>query len=162
MDPSRFLEQKVVINTLEKGVIKGYLQTKQWKNVEELLESSNEGRLPDVLEIRSDNGEGNLQVPLAEVKAVFFVKSFEGKGHRKDVRFYTQAPIFHGVWVRAEFHDGEILEGIVSNTLHHLVHGGFFITPSDPSGNNQSVYVLKSALKDYRILGVRNINFDLP
>jgi hypothetical protein len=67
-------------------------------------------------------------------------------------------PIVHGIWVRVEFLDGEVMEGIVHNTLRFLVDPGFFLIPSDPDSNNRLVYVMKSWLRDHRVLGVRKLS----
>jgi hypothetical protein len=154
MDPEGFSEQKVVVNTVSSGIIKGFLQT-NFSKVEELLAAPVVG-LPERLQIRSQSAEKIHEVSLNDTKAVFFVESFEGQGHRRDVRFHTKAPLSKGIWIHLEFHDGEILEGIVPNTIHHLVNLGLFVIPTDPSSNNRTVYVLKSAIKNYHVLGVRN------
>jgi hypothetical protein len=67
-------------------------------------------------------------------------------------------PIVHGIWVRVEFLDGEVMEGIVHNTLRFLVDPGFFLIPSDTDSNNRLVYVMKSWLRDHRVLGVRKLS----
>ena len=85
------------------------------------------------------------------------MKDFDGDQQHKNLRFYKGAPIIHGVWIRLEFTDGEIMEGLVYNTIRFLADPGFFILPTDPYSNNRLVYVVKSWLKDCRILGLRNI-----
>ena len=67
------------------------------------------------------------------------------------------APMVHGIWVQLQFKDGEIMEGIVLNGMHHLVEPGFFVHPTDPDANNSLIYVLKTALADFRVLGVRSL-----
>jgi hypothetical protein len=66
------------------------------------------------------------------------------------------APTIRDLWVRLEFLDGEMIEGIVQNSVHCLIDDGFFLIPTDPGSNNKLLYVLKSALKEYRVLGMRN------
>jgi hypothetical protein len=34
---------------------------------------------------------------------------------------------------------------------------GFFVIPTDPGSNNRLVFVLKSSIKDYRVLGMRDL-----
>jgi hypothetical protein len=53
------------------------------------------------------------------------------------------------------FLDGEVMEGIVHNSLHYLVDAGFFLLPTDPYSNNKLVYVAKNQLSDLRVLGTR-------
>ena len=96
-------------------------------------------------------------ISATDTKAVFFVRSFEGDDRRTDLKFHTHAPIVHGIWLRVEFKDGEIIEGIVYNSMHYLIDPGFFLLPTDPGSNNKMVYVIKKGLKDCRVLGVRAI-----
>ncbi len=85
------------------------------------------------------------------------MENFDGDPQHKGLRFYRGAPIVHGVWVRVEFIDSEVMEGLVYNTMSFLVDAGFFMRPTDPYSNNQFVYVLKAWLKEFCILGLRNI-----
>jgi hypothetical protein len=146
---------KVVVHTAGR-VFKGHLESQQWEELEGLLVQGPR-RLPDVLRLRRLEDGMFQEIPVHDLKAVFFVKSFEGQGHRNDLKFFSNAPMVHGVWVQLQFKDGEIMEGIVLNGMHHLVEPGFFVHPTDPDANNKLVYVLKSALADFRVLGVRSL-----
>lgn len=146
---------KVVVHSNGR-VIKGYIESHQWEELEGLLIQGTR-RLPDVLRLRSVDGETMQEVPTDKVKAVFFVKSFDGQGARHDLKFFSHAPMVHGIWVQLQFKDGEIMEGIVLNGMHHLVEPGFFVHPTDPDANNSLIYVLKSSLADFRVLGVRSL-----
>jgi hypothetical protein len=81
--------------------------------------------------------------------------SFEGDSDHKELNFHSRAPIVHGIWVRLQFRDGEVMEGIIYNSIRYLVDPGFFLLPTDPDSNNRLVYVRKSWLADYRVLGMR-------
>ena len=146
---------KVVVQAGGK-VFKGHIESHQWEELEGLLVQGLR-RLPDVLRLRSADDDEFREIPLQGVKAVFFVKSFEGQGTRHDLKFFSNAPMVHGIWVQLQFKDGEIMEGIVFNGMHHLIEPGFFLHPTDPDGNNKLVYVLKSSLADFRVLGVRSL-----
>jgi hypothetical protein len=146
---------KVVVHSNGR-VIKGYVESQQWEELEGLLVQGVR-RIPDVLQIRDSANDSFQEVPVADLKAVFFVKSFEGQGSRNDLKFFSNAPMVHGVWVQLQFKDGEIMEGIILNGMHHLIEPGFFVHPTDPDGNNSLIYVLKSALADFRVLGVRSL-----
>jgi len=97
-------------------------------------------------------------VEWSQIKAVFFVSSFEGDREHHPVRFYTSGPELKNLWVEIVFSDGEFIEGCIRNSLHHLKDDGFFLRPSSPGGNNLLVYVNKAALVSYRVLGVRNMD----
>ncbi len=137
-------------------LIKGYIESQHWEELEGLLVQGIR-RIPEVLKVRLAEDGTVKSIPIEDVKAVFFVKSFEGQRTRNDLKFFSNAPMVHGIWVQLQFKDGEIMEGIILNGMHHLVEPGFFVHPTDPDGNNKLVYVLKSALADYRVLGVRSL-----
>lgn len=102
----------------------------------------------------SENGTP-LDVDWPQVKAVFFVLSFEGNRDYRSVRFYSDGPEIKSIWVEIVFQDDEVIEGYISNSLHHLQDDGFFLIPSTPGSNNQLIYVNKAAIASYRVLGVR-------
>ncbi len=137
-------------------VFKGYIESQQWEDLEGLLVQGLR-RLPDVLRLRGAEDDTFREIPIHGLKAVFFVKSFDGQGSRNDLKFFSNAPMVHGIWVQLQFKDGEIMEGIVLNGMHHLIEPGFFLHPTDPDANNKLIYVLKSALADFRVLGVRSL-----
>lgn len=146
--------EKVVVNKAE-GVVKGFWHTDSYRNAEQVVLRPDIG-LPDSLVLRQATGEP-LSVSVEGAKAVFFVREFEGKRERKDLRFHQHSPTNNAVWVRVEFHDGEELEGFVHNSISPLSDDGFFLLPSDPGSNNRLVYVLKSALASFCVLGVRSL-----
>ena len=147
--------EKVVIQFGDR-VIKGYLESTTWNTIEELL-SNAPHNAPDTFRIRRLESDEVEEISTADVKAVFYVNSFNGNSEHKELNFYSRAPIVHGIWVRCQFRDGEVMEGMVYNSLRYLVDPGFFLLPTAPGSNNKLVYVLKSWLTDHRVLGVRNI-----
>lgn len=90
-----------------------------------------------------------------ELKALFFVKSFEGQKEYREIKFFEKNPTIKGLWVQVRFYDRESLEGIVPNSLHFLVEPSFALKPPDPLSNNEVLFVIKSSLTDFRVLGVR-------
>ena len=147
--------EKIVIQYGTK-TIKGYLESRVWNTIEELLRNAPRTP-PETFRVRHLDSDKIEEIPTSDAKAVFYVNSFEGDERHKPLHFHSRAPIAHGVWIKLLFHDGEVMEGIVHNSLHYLVDPGFFLQPSDPNSNNRLVYVLKSALKDHRILGIRKL-----
>jgi len=128
--------------------IKGYADRSQWPADDDL------GRLSATPPIRLLGSDIAEPIPLDGVKAIFFVKSFEGKWH-DDLRFHDHLPPPECLWVRATFDDGEVIEGLVANNCHHVSHSGFYMFPIDPEGNNWLMYILKNKLRDFQILGLR-------
>ncbi|MDR3745466.1 MAG: hypothetical protein P4K80_04970 [Acidobacteriaceae bacterium] len=128
--------------------IKGHAERGQWLAVEGL----GTGLATTVIRpLGTDHAE---EVSLEGVKAIFFVKSFDGKWH-DDLRFHDHLPTQECLWVRATFADGEVIEGLIHNTQSYVVNSGFYMSPTDPEGNNWLIYVLKNKLKDFQVLGLR-------
>jgi len=112
---------------------------------------------PEFLRIRSLESDAVEGISIKDVKAIFYVHSFEGDAKHKELSFYGKSPIVHGIWMRVQFLDGEVIEGIVHNSLRYLIDPGFFLFPTDPFSNNKLVYVVKSQLADHRVLGTRSL-----
>jgi hypothetical protein len=147
--------QKVVIQ-FGNSIIKGYLESQPWESIEGILKNAPESP-PRSFRVRTLDSDIIQEISTSDAKAVFYVNHFDGNREHHPLNFHTPTPIVHGIWVRAEFLDGEVMEGIVHNTLRFLVDPGFFLIPTDPESNNRLVYVLKSWLKDHRVLGVRKL-----
>jgi hypothetical protein len=84
-----------------------------------------------------------VMVPLARLKALFFVKSFDGNRFHVGTEPHS-ATGSAGRRIEVTFFDKEVLRG---TTLGYRPEGvGFFITPLDDRGNNQRVFVVNSAV----------------
>ncbi len=147
--------EKVVIQFGDE-LIKGYLESQTWNTIEELLRNAPDSP-PKIFRVRRLGSDVVEEIPTENAKAVFYVNNFDGDFEHKPLQFHTRAPIVHGIWVRLEFFDGEVMEGIVHSSIRYLVDPGFFLRPTDPGSNNRLVYVMKSGLKDYRVLGMRKL-----
>ncbi len=113
---------------------------------------------PPMRVLGSDSSE---QISLEGSKAIFFVKSFEGKGH-DDLRFHDHLVPMECLWVRVTFLDGEVIEGNIRNGSEAVLERAFFKSPTDPEGNNWLAYIFKSQLKDFQVLGMRPAPRNLP
>src|ERR1019366_1761594 len=147
--------EKVVIQYGSR-TIKGYLDSPVWSTVEELLSSAAHNALESV-RVRRLDSDTVEDILTKDIKAVFYVNSFEGNSDHEHLNFHSRAPIVHGIWMRLQFLDGEVMEGIVCNSIRYLIDPGFFLLPTDPDSNNRLVYVRKSWLADHRILGMRKL-----
>jgi hypothetical protein len=136
--------------------IKGYLDTLAGNTFDELLSNASQ-EPPQAFRVRSLESNSVKVIPAKDIKAVFYVNSFEGDADHQHLNFHSRAPIVHGIWMRLQFLDGEVMEGIVYNSLRYLVDPGFFLLPTDPDSNNRLVYVRKNWLADHRILGMRKL-----
>lgn len=149
------MSEKVVIQ-LGARTLRGYLDSVALNTVEELLSHAPPSS-PESFRLRHLESDKVEEISANDVKAVFYVNSFEGDSDHKELNFHSRAPIVHGIWVRLQFRDGEVMEGIIYNSIRYLVDPGFFLLPTDPDSNNRLVYVQKSWLADYRVLGMRRL-----
>lgn len=145
--------EKVVIQFGTKA-IKGYLESPTLDTIGEFLDNASQSA-PETFRVRHLDSDIVEDISSKDVKAVFYVNSFEGDGSHKELNFYRRAPIVHGIWMRVQFLDGEVMEGIVHNSIRYLIDPGFFLLPTDPDSNNKLIYVVKSRLADHRVLGMR-------
>jgi Family of unknown function (DUF6982) len=110
-------------------------------------------RLPDdPLDVLTTNGE-HRQVPLKEIRAVYFVRDFT-EDYEPERKAFFSRPKLDGLWVRLKFRDNQTLEGVVSNDLLALLDSGIQITPPDLNGAAVRIFVPRTALSEVTVLGV--------
>ncbi len=88
--------------------------------------------------------DGNMvDINVEKLKAVFFVKDFEGnKDYKKQ---YTDVIPGGGKKIKIQFTDGESLIGYTQGyTPNRPV---FFVIPADKQSNNQRIFIISSAVK---------------
>jgi hypothetical protein len=144
---------KVVAHLTDGSLIKGYLG--EAESFDPLSAGLTGNTLPAQIKLDLSNG-GNTVVDLRQAKALFFVKTLEGRTDYVEVKFFERNPQIEGLWIKIRFKDGEITEGIVHNSLPFVADNGFFLRPPDPHSNNRVVFVVKSFLNDFRVLGIRS------
>jgi len=86
-----------------------------------------------------------LEVQVAEVKAIFFVKDFAGNRERKKVQEFPAGKPVVGRKIRVVFQDGEMLVGTTQG--YDATRPGFFVIPADPASNNDRCFVVTRATK---------------
>ena len=92
--------------------------------------------------------ESRVLVPLGHLKAVFFVRDFDGDPHYQEDRKTERSG--HGRKVAITFLDNEVLLGV---TLNYRPDGaGFFVTPCDPRSNNLRIFVSRQAVRHVKFL----------
>ncbi len=162
MDRDTTKSERVVIQ-FGSRTVKGYLESPAWNTIEELL-SGAPLSTPETLHVRVFDSNVIEEISIKDVKAIFYVHNFDGDANHREMSFYGKSPIVHGIWMRVQFLDGEVIEGIVHNSIRYLVDPGFYLVPTHPGSNNKLIYISKSQLADHRVLGTRNLNivFDTP
>ena len=93
--------------------------------------------------------DGNVEtIEVENLKAVFFVKDYEGNKDRK--RDYKDIIAGGGKKEEVYFDDGETIIGYVLG--YSPERQGFIMTPADLSGNNERIFVVQTAVKEVKFL----------
>ena len=131
--------KKAVIRRFDKESLAGYV------NPTSFLQ-------PSGVELLSAKGSV-AAVPYSDIKSIAFVRDFDAAADSGRQVFQTR-PKIEGLWVSLQFHDGEVLEGVMPNTLLLVEPYGFTVIPPDPYSGHQRVFVPRAALSSVQVLGV--------
>jgi Family of unknown function (DUF6982) len=138
----------VVIHKVDGALVKGILE---WDgDTGHLVPPS---PMPQVLRVRSEISGESFLIEASETKAVFFVKGHEGTLDHDEVKFFSDIAATD-LWIRIHFADGEVLEGRTHNDTRLLLDSGVWLRPFDSTGNNVLVYVPKSSVVEFHVMGV--------
>jgi hypothetical protein len=104
---------------------------------------------PNKTQFHLENLNGEIvEISIEDLKALFFVKDFEGnKDHDKK---YNDEIAAGGRKLRVRFLDGETVIGYTLGCSPD--RQGFFMTPADLKGNNERIFVVKSATEKVEFL----------
>ncbi len=93
--------------------------------------------------------DGSVQdIVVEDLKAIFFVKDFEGDKDHKDS--YNDVLSNAGRKTKVKFLDGEIIYGY---TLGYSPdRQGFYLTPADLGGNNERIFIVTSATQNVQFM----------
>ena len=98
-----------------------------------------------------ESGQQPRLLHMKDLKALFFVKSFTGNKDYHERKEICKGDPLQGRTCEVRFTDGEVIQG---STMCYDPHRlGFFFVPADPAGNNLRIFVVNSAVADFRFLG---------
>ncbi|HET6961138.1 MAG TPA: hypothetical protein VFJ27_01510 [Terriglobia bacterium] len=137
-------KRKVIVRKVNGEIVKGYVE----ESLDPVSGKENSITIASLT-------EELIRLPMTDIKALFFVRKFSGNKEYSEVKFFESQPRIDGLWVRVYFFDNEAIEGIVANSMNFLIEEGFYLKPPDPNSNNRLMYIVKSALKDFTVLGVQ-------
>ncbi len=123
---AHFLEGKRLV----KGFTHDFFPTKEIFHIERI-----DGPEQEVLEA----------IPVKQLKALFFVKSFEGNPDHKEQPAEEVPEGRIGKKVEIEFIDGEKIMAICES--YNPTKPGFFAFPLDPESNNEKIFVVNSSVR---------------
>ena len=139
--------ERVVCRFSDGHILKGYLQDFNPEMPEMMVRDETEGKTSS---IRMD-----------DLKAVFFVKTFDGDHGHQEKKTYGRTRT-KGNRVFIKFKDGESLVGFLDGEVpwkrgfflsrKEMSLRGFFLLPVDEEANNLKVFVVASAVNDLTIV----------
>jgi hypothetical protein len=138
--------QKVILRFLDGKRLKGYI--------------TNVTIADDYVFIEEEGSPNSEKVRVKDLKAIFFVKNFEGnKQYRERKALIDTDDSRKKVSVR--FKDGESITGCIDNDtpwekgffLESQKGNGFFLIPADSDSNNIRIFVITGAVNDVTMIG---------
>lgn len=90
-------------------------------------------------------GAKPVEITVAELKALFFVKDLAGNSKQNDLLEFQPGQPAPGRKIRVDFKDGEKLVGTTQG--YDPSRAGFFVVPVDPRSNNIRCFVVARAIK---------------
>jgi small nuclear ribonucleoprotein (snRNP)-like protein len=126
------IENKVVVHLRDGRIIKGY--TYDFNPSRETFH---------LADIQNLNQATELSTSL--MKAVFFVKTFEGDKNHPNPEDFSMESLkdTSGLKVKVTFFDGELLYGTTHG--YSPQRAGFFVFPADKTINNDRVFVIRES-----------------
>jgi len=92
------------------------------------------------------DGGKPLEVNTKDLKALFFVKDFEGDSQHEEGNEFDSAHPPVGRRIKVVFSDGEILLG--TTTGYQPKRSGFFVVPADAGSNIERCFVIAAATRE--------------
>jgi len=134
--------KKVVVELSDLTSLRGYLNPARLNGAE-------------AIDLLTADGE-HLATELDRVRAIYFVRDLEEEFAPERTAFLSR-PKLDGLWVKLRFRDGKTLEGVIPNDLLSLLDTGVHITPPDFNANADRIFVPRTALTEFSVLGVVGI-----
>jgi uncharacterized protein (DUF2132 family) len=103
-----------------------------------------------------------VPIALKAVRYVAYVRDFNLEDRENPERLlrktFLARPRTEGLWVRATFRDGEVIEGLAALDLALLEDAatdeGVFLIPPDVRSNTRRLYIPRSSLSALQLIGV--------
>lgn len=130
------LSNKVVVRFKNGSVIKG------------ITADFNSEKPTFHLQVKTQEKTEIREIRLDLLKAVFFVKTFEGNKDHEEKRSFEGSAV-GGIKIKVFFVDGEVLVGTTNGYKPNKT--GFWFFPADRESNNIRVFIINSAVKGVKL-----------
>jgi hypothetical protein len=101
----------------------------------------------DAAEVKTEKPK-TREIDTDKLKAAFFVRGFKGNEFHKNL--YNDNLPGSGRKIEVKFIDGEVIIGYSMN--YSPDRHGFFLIPADVKGNNERIFVIRSATEKITLL----------
>lgn len=102
----------------------------------------------EIFHVKDKENGGYHEIRVGDLKAVFFVRSFEGSSEYKERNDVERAGL--GRKIKIRFKDGEIIVGYTQGFTPN--RAGFIVSPADPDCNNERVFIVKAATETVQLM----------
>jgi hypothetical protein len=93
-----------------------------------------------------NSGEA-VEIQVEELKAIFFVKDFDGRPEYSESKAFPQEiPAAKGRKIVVVFRDDEVITGYTFG--YDPGRSGFFVMPTDELSNNERAFIIRSAVRE--------------
>jgi len=99
-----------------------------------------------VMPVEAPQGSKPVELSTQNLKAIFFVKGYEGNPDYKDKKEFDPGKAPVGRKIKVVFKDGELMIGTTNG--YQPGRPGFFIVPADTNSNIERCYILTSATQE--------------
>jgi hypothetical protein len=132
---------KVILRFMDGNLIRGYI--------------ADLSPLDDFVSVEEDGLSESQTIAIDELKAIFFVKTFEGNSSHSEKKSFLTIPA-PGKKIFVRFKDGESMTGYLEGDfpwekgffLDPKKTNGFFLRPVDAESNNLKVFVVAASVSD--------------
>ncbi|MFO7568156.1 MAG: hypothetical protein R6W75_00025 [Smithellaceae bacterium] len=133
------IQNKIVIRYADGRLLKGI--TNDFFPNKESFHVTPEGAAP---------GSKPPEIRIEDLKAVFFVKHFDGNPDYDDKKEFDSGKPVQGRKISVVFKDGELLIG--TTTGYQPNRPGFFVNPADAQSNIERCFVVTKATSDVKLI----------
>jgi hypothetical protein len=130
---------KIVVRFLNGEVLKGY--TNNFFPNKPIFK---------VTPLNAHNPSETRTVQIKDLKALFFVRDFDGDSSYNEEKSFPQDKQHPGRKIEITFHDNETLVGTTFG--YDPNRPGFFLHPADSQSNNERIFAVSAAVKKIRYL----------
>jgi hypothetical protein len=98
----------------------------------------------------ASHGDKPRQISISDLKAIFFVKDFDGNPDYDEKKEFDPGKPILGRKISVLFKDGELLVG--TTTGYQPNRAGFFVNPADPNSNAERCFVVSKATSEVKLM----------